>query len=99
MVGRLQNKVALITGTGGGEGRAALLRLAQEGAIVVGCDFNGPAHEETAALMQAQGFRLYGMAPLGLGDHEQAKAWIAAAVAEHGRIDILYNNEIGRAHV
>ncbi|MCQ4258668.1 SDR family NAD(P)-dependent oxidoreductase [Stutzerimonas stutzeri] len=92
MAGRLQNKVALITGTGGGQGRAAALRFAQEGAIVVGCDFNGPAHEETAALMQEQGFRLYGMAPLDLGDHEQAKAWIDAAVAEHGRIDILYNN-------
>jgi len=92
MVGRLQNKVALITGTGGGQGRAAALRFAQEGAIVVGCDFNGPAHEETAALMQEQGLRLYGMAPLDLGDHEQAKAWIDAAVAEHGRIDILYNN-------
>ena len=43
MVGRLQNKVALITGTGGGQGRAAALRFAQEGAIVVGRDFNGPA--------------------------------------------------------
>jgi NAD(P)-dependent dehydrogenase (short-subunit alcohol dehydrogenase family) len=80
-MGRLPNKVALITGTGGGQGRAAALRFAREGAIVVGCDFNAEGHEETAALMQAEGFTLYGSAPVDLGDHEQAKAWIDAAVA------------------
>ncbi|MCK9261306.1 MAG: SDR family oxidoreductase, partial [Azoarcus sp.] len=80
------------TGTGGGQGRAAALRFAREGAIVVGCDFNAAAHEETAALLQAEGLRLYGYAPVDLGDHEQAKAWIESAVAEHGAIDILYNN-------
>lgn len=42
--------------------------------------------------MRAEGFTLYGSAPVDLGDHEQAKAWIHAAVVEHGRIDILYNN-------
>jgi len=92
MTGRLEGKVALITGTGGGQGRAAALRFAREGAIVVGCDFNAAAHEETAALLQEQGLRLYGQASVDLGDHEQAKAWIEAAKAEHGAIDILYNN-------
>ncbi|WP_313054279.1 SDR family NAD(P)-dependent oxidoreductase [Pseudomonas lopnurensis] len=92
MKGRLQDKVTLITGTGGGQGRAAALRFAREGAIVFGCDFNAEGHRETAALMEAEGFRLYGSAPLDLGEHEHAKAWIEAAVAEHGRIDILYNN-------
>ena len=53
-MGRLQDKVALITGTGGGQGRAAALRFAREGAIVVGCDFNAEGHEETAALMRAE---------------------------------------------
>ena len=91
-MGRLHNKVALITGTGGGQGRAAALRFAREGAIVVGCDVVAQGHEETAALMRAEGFTLYGSAPVDLGDHEQAKAWIDAAVAKHGRIDILYNN-------
>lgn len=92
MTGRLQGKVALITGTGGGQGRVAALRFAREGAIVVGCDVVAAGHEETAALMRSEGYRLYGSAPVDLGDHEQAKAWIDAAVAEHGRIDILYNN-------
>ncbi len=91
-MGRLQDKVALITGTGGGQGRAAALRFAREGAIVVGCDVVAEGHEETAALLRAEGHTLYGSAPVDLGDHEQAQAWIDAAVAEHGRIDILYNN-------
>ena len=91
-MGRLHNKVALITGTGGGQGRAAALRFAREGAIVVGCDFNAEGHEQTRALMSDEGFTLYGTAPVDLGDHEQARAWIEAAVAEHGRIDVLYNN-------
>lgn len=92
MTGRLEGKVALITGTGGGQGRVAALRFAAEGAIVVGCDFNREAHEETAALMRAEGVTLYGEGAVDLGDHLQAKAWVDAAVAEHGRIDILYNN-------
>lgn len=92
MTGRLQGKVALITGTGGGQGRVAALRFAREGAIVVGCDVNASAHEETAELMSAEGFRLYGSAPVDLGDHQEARHWVETAAAEHGRIDILYNN-------
>lgn len=92
MSGRLDGKVALITGTGGGQGRVAALRFAREGAIVVGCDFNAAAHEETVALLRAEGLNLHGQAPVDLGDHEQARAWVEQATAEHGGIDILYNN-------
>ena len=38
--GRLEGKVALITGTGSGQGRAAALKFAREGALVIGCDIN-----------------------------------------------------------
>lgn len=89
---KLAGKVALITGTGGGQGRAAALRFAQEGAIVVGCDMDAAAHEETRRLLEAEGLRLHGNAPVDLGDHDQARQWIEATVAEHQRIDILYNN-------
>jgi NAD(P)-dependent dehydrogenase (short-subunit alcohol dehydrogenase family) len=40
MAGRLDGKVALITGTGGGQGRAAAELFCAEGARVVGCDLN-----------------------------------------------------------
>jgi NAD(P)-dependent dehydrogenase (short-subunit alcohol dehydrogenase family) len=89
---RLAGKVALITGTGGGQGRVAALQFAREGALVVGCDVDRAAHEETARLMAAEGFTLHGAAPIDLGDHEQARRWVEAAAEELGRIDILYNN-------
>lgn len=91
-MGCLENKVALITGTGGGQGRAAALRFAREGATVVGCDTNTRGHSITAELLAGEGFALYGEAPVDLGDHEQARRWVETAAREHGQIDILYNN-------
>ena len=93
-MGRLEGKVALITGTGGGQGRVAALRFAREGATVVGCDTNEDENKITADLMAQEGYILHGYAPVDLGDHEQAKAWVESAVAEHGRVDVLYNNEV-----
>ena len=89
---KLAGKVALITGTGGGQGRVAALRFAREGAIVVGCDIDADAHAETRSVLETEGWQLHGNAPVDLGDHEQARAWVDTAAAEHGRIDILYNN-------
>lgn len=89
---RLKGKVALITGTGGGQGRVAALRFAREGAIVVGCDVDAASHAETARLLAADGFELHGTAPIDLGDHEQARAWVDGAAERFGRLDILYNN-------
>ncbi|PUA18600.1 SDR family NAD(P)-dependent oxidoreductase [Glaciimonas sp. PCH181] len=89
---RLSGKVALISGTGGGQGRVAALRFAREGTTVVGCDAFVEGHEETKRLLRAEGFELYGAAPVDLGDPMQAQAWIENAAAEHGQIDIFYNN-------
>jgi meso-butanediol dehydrogenase/(S,S)-butanediol dehydrogenase/diacetyl reductase len=47
MTSRLEGKVALITGIGGGMGRAAALRFAAEGARVVGCDLVAEGADET----------------------------------------------------
>ena len=52
---RLAGKVALITGTGVGMGRAAALRFAAEGATVVGCDLNPQTSEETVRLVREAG--------------------------------------------
>ena len=93
--GRLEGKVALITGTGSGQGRAAALKFLQEGALVVGCDISQATSEETVALVEKAGFEMTAMAPVDLGDPDQAREWVEAGAAVHGRIDIVYNNASG----
>jgi NAD(P)-dependent dehydrogenase (short-subunit alcohol dehydrogenase family) len=95
MSGRLEGKVALITGTGGGQGRAAALRFAQEGALVVGCDLKEEGNRETIAAVEAAGQTMTGMAPVDLSDPDAASAWVEDAAAVHGRIDVVYNNASG----
>ena len=93
MAGRLSGKVALISGTGGGQGRAAALRFAAEGATVVGCDVSADNQDETIALVRAVGGAMSGtQGRVDLATSAGANAWVEAAVADHGRIDILYNN-------
>jgi meso-butanediol dehydrogenase / (S,S)-butanediol dehydrogenase / diacetyl reductase len=90
--GRLDEKVALITGTGGGQGRAAALRFAAEGAAVIGCDVKEEGDRETIELVRSAGGEMTGTAPVDLSDVEQATRWVDEAAAVHGRIDVLYNN-------
>jgi NAD(P)-dependent dehydrogenase (short-subunit alcohol dehydrogenase family) len=92
MTGRLENKVALITGTAAGQGRAAALLFAREGAVVIGCDLNAAANEQTVRLVTEAGGRMVGMGPVDLGDPVQAEAWVQEAAAVEGRIDVVYNN-------
>ena len=88
----LEGQVALITGTGGGQGLAAALRFARAGAIVVGCDLRGDGHAEARARIEAAGGRADFFDDIDLGDAKAAEAWVQAAAALHGRVDILYNN-------
>ena len=76
MSGRLEGKVALISGTARGQGQAAARRFEAEGATVVGGD-----------LITDQATRY-----LDVTDEESVAAWVEAAIGEHGRIDVLYNN-------
>ena len=89
---RLEGKVALITGTASGQGAASAIQFAQEGALVIGCDLNETGNRETVAAVQAAGGTMTGMAPVDLGDPDQAKAWVDEAAAVHGRIDVVFNN-------
>ena len=66
-MGRLDGKRALISGTGGGIGRAAALACAREGAHVVGCDLNPETSAETVELVRASGGRMDAIAPVDLG--------------------------------
>jgi meso-butanediol dehydrogenase / (S,S)-butanediol dehydrogenase / diacetyl reductase len=63
---RLAGKVALITETGGGMGRAAAELFAREGAIVVGCDLKEDRAEETVELIRRAGGTMTSAQPLDL---------------------------------
>ena len=91
-MGRLDGKVALITGTAGGQGRAAALLFASEGAKVVGCDVDVAGAEETVRMVRAEGGSMTSMAPVDLSSADEAAQWVEQAVAVHGGADILYNN-------
>ena len=92
MTGRLAGKVALITGTAGGQGRAAALLFAAEGAVVVGTDVNATGAAETVDRVRAAGGRMDSTHPLDLTDESHVRAWVDGAAAAHGGLDIVYNN-------
>jgi meso-butanediol dehydrogenase / (S,S)-butanediol dehydrogenase / diacetyl reductase len=92
MTARLQDKVALVSATGRGVGRAVARLFASEGAFVVGTDRDCAASAETVELVRADGFKMTSVAPLDLSQFNGAATWVNAAVDEHGGIDILYNN-------
>lgn len=92
MSGRLEGKVAVITGTAGGQGRAAARIFAAEGAKVVGCDIKAEAAEETVGMVEAAGGEMVSMQPCDLTDPAQVTALFDLAVDAYGGFDVLYNN-------
>lgn len=92
MAGRLDGKIALITGIGGGIGVKAAHLFAAAGAKVVGCGREDDNLDETMAAVRAQGGTITAMGPVDLGDPVAATRWVDEAVAVYGGIDILYNN-------
>lgn len=91
-MGRLDGKVALITGVAAGMGREAARRFAAEGAKVVGCDLNADGLRETVALVRGEDGEITGHAPVDAGDAAAVEAWIDEAADVYGGVDILYNN-------
>ncbi|MEZ5742276.1 MAG: SDR family oxidoreductase [Sphingomonadaceae bacterium] len=97
MTGRLQDKIAVITGGGSGMGRAMAQRFTEEGAKVVLADISG-AQDEVAAALNAKASAAGNNAKVAIGVHadvsseDDVKAMIAAAENEFGRLDILCNN-------
>lgn len=92
MTGRLDGKVVLVTGTGGGIGRATAVTFAREGAHVVGCDLNPGPSQETVDLVRAAGGRMDAIAPVDLATEDGARRWVDEAAAIGGGIDVLVNN-------
>ncbi len=88
---RLEDKVSIITGGGGGMGRVAALMFAAQGAKVVVAEYSEAAGMETVDLVHAAG----GTATFVKADvskEADAKAMVDHAVATYGRLDCLYNN-------
>jgi NAD(P)-dependent dehydrogenase (short-subunit alcohol dehydrogenase family) len=88
---RLEDKVAVITGTAGGIGRASAVRFAEEGAAIVGADIAAEANAETADLVQAAGGTMI-CTTVDVTDSHSVAAMFAMAEAEFGRVDIVFNN-------
>ncbi|MGD9520326.1 MULTISPECIES: glucose 1-dehydrogenase [Tepidiphilus] len=87
----LRDKVAVITGGGGGIGAAICRRFGEEGTAVAVLDLNGKAAEEVAGEIRAAGGKAKAY-PVDLTVQEQVQATVAAVENDLGPIDILVNN-------
>jgi NAD(P)-dependent dehydrogenase (short-subunit alcohol dehydrogenase family) len=89
--GRLQDKVAFITGAGSGMGREVAVTFAREGASVWATDVDEASAAETARLIVEAGGQARS-ARVDVGEGPEIRSAIDACAAEHGKLDILYNN-------
>ncbi|MBD3219865.1 glucose 1-dehydrogenase [bacterium] len=90
-MGRVDGKVALVTGGGAGIGRAICLALADEGAAVAVTDVDFAASRRVAEEIEERGGR--GVAwPLDVTDNDDVEAVVDGVVEKYERIDILVNN-------
>lgn len=104
MTGRVEGKVAFITGAAHGQGRSHAVRLAQEGADIIAIDVCKPIVEnspippatraelaETADMVKALNRRIY-TAEVDVRDYDALKSAVDAGVEELGRLDIIVAN-------
>lgn len=88
---RFTDKVAIITGAGGGIGRATALRLASEGATIVAVDLAGDAVNETGAQVAAAGATSL-VIGADVTSSEQVAGYVEQTMERFGRLDIVFNN-------
>lgn len=93
---RLAGKVALVTGAGSigpgmGNGKAAAILFAREGASVVAVDLKLEAAEETVGIIKGQGGEAIALRA-DVTREADIRDMVEAAVAKYGKIDILFNN-------
>jgi 3-oxoacyl-[acyl-carrier protein] reductase len=97
-MGKLEGKVALVTGSGRNIGRATALKLASEGAHVVVNARSNQAEAE-AVVREVKELGVKAIAVMAdVASKQQVEAMAATALSEFGRVDILINNAAIRPH-
>jgi len=97
-MGKLDGKVALVTGSGRNIGRTTVLKLAAEGAhVVVNSRTNQAEADAVAREAQARGVKALSIVA-DVGKKDQVEAMAAKVLSEFGRVDILINNAAIRPH-
>jgi len=102
MSGRLQNRIAIVTGAGSvgpgwGNGRATCVRFAEEGAKIFAIDRDPDKTAETVERVLAVGGEIVTY-QCDVTSNESVAAMVKACVDRFGRIDVLVNNVGGSAH-
>jgi NAD(P)-dependent dehydrogenase (short-subunit alcohol dehydrogenase family) len=87
-MGRLDGKVCVITGAGGGMGREASIVFTGEGAKVCVADVDAATAEETVSLCTGEAFAF----PMNVAEEGDVAEMYAATAERFGGIDVLYNN-------
>jgi hypothetical protein len=102
MTGRLQDRIAIVTGAGSvgpgwGNGRATAVRFAEEGAKIFAVDRDPDSVKETVDKVKAVGGEIV-VHQCDVTDNASVATMVKACVDRFGRIDILVNNVGGSAH-
>ena len=90
-MGKLDGKVAIVTGAARGIGQKIALQLAKDGADVAICDLNAEWLEETKGLVEAEGRKALAVG-VNVADSAAVDACVKTVIDTLGRVDIMVNN-------
>src|SRR5271169_5169318 len=90
-MGRLEGKVAIVTGAASGIGRATSILFAREGARVAIADQNSTGLHETVRAIREHGGDVQGFG-VDVGSEDQVKALVDSTLTSFGGLDVVYAN-------